>query len=602
MNRYLLLLTVIIILAISGLACSEGADPVTADPQFQASASGNSHEVLWGYYDIYMDIENQTVEVVPNRNVMFSVNINTFLNMNPAALKFQFNGVTPGSGYVDVDLNVSITHPIPGQPKFNGYDVRGILIGDGVSTMGYNPDLVYAEYGDQQYMVNSDGYTRWFNKVEFGVTGIGGYTQGLFASAALNGTATLNPYKYFADNLTVNNMELFDWLVANAADNSVFSSGTTNLRNYNLRFAVPTPGIKYGYSIMANWGGGQPDDHPSNADEAVGCETAITESLYYVDGSDNGGDLILDVSLFGYGDPPSAIFIESTVLSSVYEFSVDDMVPVDQDDNWATYHVEIPADNITGVDGQEFWVIAEHGGHNYVSPFGVPNDAGTDTLAAIFRYDLPVSDVPFNGPPEVVSGVSGNDAPPENVAETYYVTANDPDMDTLTYNWIVSENGTGTEVYSGPGDGFGTILIHWTDDIGASSGELYDIDCEVSDGNFPPVMATTLIVTVGDPVNLPPIVLSGISGEMNPGASDIETYTVEAEDPEMDPLTYEWSIRDLQSGDEVYNDPGDGAGNIDIDWTNDIGASGGDMFLIFCSVSDSINDPVFANPLEINVS
>ena len=85
------------------------------------------------------------------------------------------------------------------------------------------------------------------------------------------------------------------------------------------------------------------------------------------------------------------IFIESTVLSSVHQFSKAEMTPTGGSADYSTYHVEIPANNITGNSGQEYWVIVERQGYDYTNTLGVTNLAGTDPLAAMFRYNLNVS-------------------------------------------------------------------------------------------------------------------------------------------------------------------------------------------------------------------
>ena len=142
-NWSVLLITVLI-----GLGCSSGSGPVIPGSSLdtavsQAADLNRSQTHLWGYYDISIDIESRTVEVVPNRRVTFAANVVTFLNANPANLGFQINDTPVGPDYVDVDIDVSITHPFPGMPQYNGYDVRGIFMGDGSMTLEYNPDLIY---------------------------------------------------------------------------------------------------------------------------------------------------------------------------------------------------------------------------------------------------------------------------------------------------------------------------------------------------------------------------------------------------------------------------------------------------------------------------
>ena len=467
-----------------------------------SSRPGNSHTHLWGYYDVYVDIENQTATAVLNRQAMFSANVVQFVNKNPANLSFQINGTPIGLDYVDVDIDVGITHPFPGLTEYNGYDVRGVFIGDGSQSLAYNADLDYAVLGKDQFMKDfnetndeavygdPDGYTRWFNPTEFKTPGLFGYTPGKVATPGYFGSATLNPYKYYADGLKVSD-DLWTWLNNHPGSHGVFSAGATNTRNYYLRFPN-AKGVQFNYAIVANWE--DVDVHPANTVEAPDCEVNVTPDIWYADELDKGGDLILDISLWGWEHQPSTIFVESTVLSAPHQFTVDEMIPVGGDENYSTYHVEIPADNIHGSGWFEFWVIAQYDEFDYTNEFGVSNLAGTDPLAAFFRCDFYISPISYNTPPVVDSGVEGNDEPHVLLTYTYTVTAHDDDGDPLDYLWTVTEASSGNPlIEDDPGNGDGTIDIDW-DALNAALGEEYDIDCEVSDGTDS-VWAETLTVT-----------------------------------------------------------------------------------------------------------
>jgi hypothetical protein len=404
MTKHLLTITALATL-IMAVACvrTGGGNPIapgTSDLTMGQSVNwDHSQTHLWGYYDVYIDIPSQTATAVLNREAMFTANVTTFINGKPAALGFHINETPIGAGYVDVDIDVSITHPFPGMPQYHGYDVRGVFMGDGSASLNYNPDLIYPVLGFDQYMLADpvggngapDGYTRWFNLPEFSAGGMPlfQYTPGKMASPGFAGTSTLNPYRYFADGLGTND-DLWTWLNTHADQYGRFSSGATNTRNYYLRFPN-AKGVKYGYAVIANWEGTDPQNHPSNAPEAVACSVIDTSDLYYVNPANKDGNLILDISPFGWASQPPTIFIESTVLSSVHQLSPGEMTPVGAGDHYSTYHVEIPADNLNGTEGNEFWVIAEYGAFNYTNAFGSPNDAWEDPLAAVFRYDLYVS-------------------------------------------------------------------------------------------------------------------------------------------------------------------------------------------------------------------
>jgi hypothetical protein len=285
--------------------------------------------------------------------------------------------------------------------------------------MKYNSDLKHAAYeAEDQVMYDydlipkdphdgltgmPDGYTRWWNPVEFKTSGLFGYTQGQFATFHYKGTATLNPYKYFATGLDVTD-DCFTFLTE-TDDRGVLRAGTFCTRNYYLRFPTPTPGTKSCYAIVANWKGTAPLDHPANAPEALALKCVVTPNLYYIDETNKGGSIVLDLTVVDWDSktsPSSGIMedyrinIESSVLSEVYTATSSDMFPVGSGDNYYTYHLKVPADNIMSNNGQEVWVIVECKNQDYTYQWGSPNLADHDKLAACFRYDLPVMG---QGPP-----------------------------------------------------------------------------------------------------------------------------------------------------------------------------------------------------------
>lgn len=422
MNRWTVLLTAMLLCTFVVMGCSGGGgSPVTPDTGSgltsgvtDRGAQAQTH--LWGYWTIYIDIANQTVEAVPKRQTMFAANVVGFLNSNNS-LSFWINDTPVTPDYTDVDIDVTLTHPLPGLPSYDGYDVRGIFIGDGSATMAYNADLTFGVDDVDQTMLPDpdggngapDGWSRWFNAMEFTGAPPLGFVDGLIASQGYTGNSTLNPYRYYADLLGAND-DLWTWLLANPDANGLFASGMSNTRNYYLRFPNAT-GINYDYAVVANWEGEDlVEHHPSPAPEMVGCsvEVPVPPSVYYQDPTHAGGYLVIDVSMFGWEHQPSTILIESTVLSSVYTFTTE-MTPTAGDETFSTYHCEIPADNVTGPDDQDFWVIAESGAFDYTNEFGITNFADTDILAAFWRYDLEINpDAPCPLPqPDSITPATG---------------------------------------------------------------------------------------------------------------------------------------------------------------------------------------------------
>ena len=386
----------IVLLMISFVAgCSgEGSGPVLPTPDdsqvltAETNMQGNSRTVLWGYYDLHFDFENETVDIVPNRRMMYTVNIVKFMNSNPAGLTISDFNASPQPDYIAATMDITITHPLDDE-KFNGYDVRGIFIGNGSATLPHFPDISIPGDGDQ--FADLDGYTRWFNPTEFGSPSIFGYTPGLLAPTGYTGTSMLNPYRYFAEGFGPGE-HVFSYLDDADPQNGYFLHGTSNTRDYQIRFPIPAPGIKYGYAITANWAGGDPSDHPAFAPESLGVLAAIGNDAYYVDPSDNGGYVDINISLFDRSSGLTAgvmedyqITIDSTIFSAPYALNALDMTPYMSDGQWHTYWITIPADNLTKSGSEYVWIIVEYPGYDYSNPFGMPNDAETEPLVTYYK-------------------------------------------------------------------------------------------------------------------------------------------------------------------------------------------------------------------------
>jgi hypothetical protein len=153
-----------------------------------------------------------------------------------------------------------------------------------------------------------------------------------------------------------------------------------------VRFPNDETKLHFGYAIVGCWNG----QHPANADEAVSAKATMGDGLYYESPSNNGGDLIMDFTLYSWKSMPTSIIIESTVLSTNHTLTPSEMIPTETGANYASFHIEIPADNVTSRDGNEAYVIAEYADSDYKNDFGTINLAGDDPLAAFFRFDVPV--------------------------------------------------------------------------------------------------------------------------------------------------------------------------------------------------------------------
>ena len=377
------------------IGCSGGKSPVS--PQStdapvtsrEQSRTEQSRTGLLGYFDIYFDFDRLTFEAVPNRNAAYTLNIVPFLNlMGDPLFGITFGDVVlheDDPDFLGADVEFRIHHPFPGLQQYNAYDLMGVLICDSSMSLAYN-GLAYPVKGQNTFMKNPDGYTRWFNPTEFTSGLIFGYEPGGFQTCA--GNSVLNPYKYYCQGLGKDE-NAFDHLISPENYDGFFTSGLG--RTMELEFPMSDGhGILFGYAVMVAWEDLGPDGpfHPYHHPEALACRADVAPVLYW-DGNKSGGKLVADIDLFSWISQPSNIIIESTVLDNPVELNAPSLGSPGGD-HYSTYHVEIPADPFMG-NSQEFWVIAEYSDLDYKNGLeDIPSP--DDPLASFFRFDLPILD------------------------------------------------------------------------------------------------------------------------------------------------------------------------------------------------------------------
>jgi len=570
MKNWMVLLTVILTLILITTGCSGGGiDPITPDTDSESCLTGDtvrspSGTQLWGYYTIELDPDAPEAIISLNRTAMFTANCTNLLNKTlGGGLGISFNNVDNQPDYIDFDLTVAITHPFPGLPQFHGYDVRGLFMGNGSEALLNNPDLRYPVIDVDQSLqpgFKPDGYSRWYNFSEFQSDQLPlfAYTDGQWGDPEFSGNATLCPYMYFADGLA-DDENLSEWLATHADQNGQFSSGATNGRDYEIRFPKSMP-MSFGYAIIASWTGTEPIYHPSNAHEAVACEAVEDGTLYWSDESTWGGDMHLVMDIYDWEEHTLSgamedyrVIVESTALLDPYMLDSTEMVPTGNGDNFYSYEVTIPADNLTSGDDNEFWVIVETADYDYSNEFGIMNDAWDEPLTAFFRYDLEVSNiVPTQNP---VCDIQINECTlhfwdiTDHVQVEFDASGSyDPDGDPLTYHWDFD----GDDQYDEPGDDDyvgdpwnprrdyyedGVVSLKLEDDMGGSAICTADVDVtEHPSKNIPlrpsPWIARDLAV---DPAN---------------GDLHVLYYWNDTADDKHWTETYKYSPCDL------YSDPG----------------------------------------------
>jgi hypothetical protein len=310
MRRGFQLILVLSLLSTLALACTGSGSPtlpLTSRPG-EAIPTPNQ-QLLLGLYDISID-PSGTVEIIPLREASFQVNVVKFLQPpagNPANLKVKLNmtGSDPAKGIFDMDI--TITHPFPGT-NLRGFDVRGIVIGKGTQLSQFDYDVQFPKVSELR-LLNADGYTRWWNPMEFLTPGLFGYTPGVMESGLPK--STVNAYKYFCDGLGKSDPFAVDMATRGTFSTDDGSGGPNTLsREYKIQFPMSggKPKVQFRYAICASNMSPTPGSTPpapvadypisANCPEAYNISVSIDPSstAYYIS-TQAGGDLILNIEI-----------------------------------------------------------------------------------------------------------------------------------------------------------------------------------------------------------------------------------------------------------------------------------------------------------------
>ncbi len=295
------------------VGCQSGSSPALPDPgdkpdeavQTVVSDSENPVKHLWGYYHCVADLGEGTISALPSRTADVHINATKILNKQLGLGVEILPDGNPASGYFV--LNISITHPFPGDKGLTGFDVKGILLSTGEHEAG---GLKFPGLNDP-HLLNADGWTRWWNQTEFTDPGLLGHVPGNLAIQPPSGTldATVNGYKLFCDALVSDVDPLFITSLAlnDPAGRAVFRSGKTNSRRYEIQFPVDGgPKVYFDYAIEASWAQPSPDppvdipaDFPiwANAFEAFLVGPTVTNNTLAGTPFGGAGSGVLELSI-----------------------------------------------------------------------------------------------------------------------------------------------------------------------------------------------------------------------------------------------------------------------------------------------------------------
>lgn len=501
--------------AIIVLGCNNSQQG-TVSPNLQTATTNaceintRDSKVLWGIWDVTIDTERGFIEALPLRGAEFTANVTVFLQPpmgKLSNLKFSNLDLSKWSDTGVLEIDVGLTHPFPGLEYYTGFDVMGVFRHDGSYISDYDPAVTWGKPGVDGVLLNADGYTRWFNAVEFTTSGILGYVPGAAGTKGFNPTATLNGFKYFADSLGLNDdLKEFFSDENNCSKRGCFKPGSTNFRHYVIQFPMGSGGpiLKFQYSVIASWEppvSGPPypvENFPISANMKEGLILSVDTSgsnLYYVNSSIKGGTLSVQLEILDHqaGSNPlgvtgeiAGVILESktnlfgglpveipkTVLessaqdggpcSSVYSIEVTDCTPESQKEHPLLIWVlsEDPTSYNSGIPGWVYPVNAKLSSHvtAFVKIKGeVPN---LPPVGGELSYHWDCPGEPCSGQQITIE-----------ISKAY-----DPDGDPVTITWDFDGDLDFDDDTDGDVSNLSAIAV-W------SVPGMYDVRCRIKDSN-----------------------------------------------------------------------------------------------------------------------
>lgn len=505
MQKITALMIILIIAGCNGVNSDPNSPGLQPQNTLPSPRCISNSPLLWGIWDISITPNSSELVISPLRTANLTWNVTMYLqppagNIANLGIQILDSSKFLTEGYIDI--RVSLTHPFA-SPKLRGFDVRGLVMGNGSITDSYNADIKYPSPNDLR-LLNADGYTRWMNWQEFQTQGILGYTPGKLGSPGFYPSATLSGYKYFAEmiNTTQSVYEYFAWSPPYVTNRGSMAPASSLSRDYHLKFPSSPLNAKFQYAVIANWekatsGGSKPTplDFPqaANALEPISLSVVDSSSLYFESISKRGGNIKLKLFIvdwwahFDKGNLSkhlSKIIVSSSTIQfpagkhEIFYYADLDHMPTSAGNAEA---VEISINNClpSGVENQEILIALEMTGHDYSNQFGILNSAWNDPLTGYYLHKFTVSPE-FNDPPIIISGVTGPKDAFITETKTYYVEASDPESQPLTYAWTIKDPLTGFLIYGPvPGTTPGTWDASFPTIAKPGSIEIW---CEVSDG------------------------------------------------------------------------------------------------------------------------
>ena len=447
--RYFLISISVLIAFFIGCSGSSPVQPV-ADPDQQFTASSDlsgTGNLLLGIFNIVVDPDAMTAEITPLRTADFNLNIIKFLQppatpIQLLTVEFDLGTSDPPNGFFA--LNLEITHPFPGLHQFRIFDVRGIFLSNGNDVGEYDSTVIMAGENESQ-LVNADGYTRFWNWIEFtNYEMILGACQSNM-TPPIHCSSTVNGYKYFAEGLEA------DGLIEDLDPEmrGIFYTTGIKERRYEIQFKMVggSPVFDFNLAVDAAWDEPDHDFEPEYPVESFPLTANCAEAYhmiatdagsdaYYVDEIINGGSFIFDMEIFDHqgavnpdGVPGeiNAIWLEGDSLAVPVNILSTATAMAGNGYDSSTFHVELANLNLTQSGESEFFCTIESENPQTYMPqieggefFHYP-DAH---LAAYFKFELPIKgDSPYI--PPTVTQINPDEGCPDCSSEHVTVSGDD---------------------------------------------------------------------------------------------------------------------------------------------------------------------------------
>jgi len=523
------------------IGCSHGAEsplaPDGAQPQGVVEPIGNANgepsegwRIPLGLYKLAADPEAGTLDVETMRTAEIHMNGVVYLEGGPVPL-LKYSGVKFSNGGKQLDVDIEITHP-QDDPVFTVFDVHGILLSRG--SMGdWSGSDVFISGPEKTRLMNSDGFTRWWNPKEFKKPGLYGYKPGAMGTPIpIFEAATINGYKTFGDGLGPTS-ELSD---LNPALRGMFSVGTSCTRHYTISLQG---GLKFNYAVDASWAfptklpPTPPDDFPQNANMPEAYWIEIEEwvnTLWYLPSSGiHGGNVFYHITVHDWqgadGIGPVTIEIPGGGIAA----DVTDIL--EQGADYITYDFKAINPELNAAGDLELLITVDSLAGSYQ-----PGLTGVDK--PLRAYNMHITHVSNTNPGVNLPPVSIMEATtPTEIKANEPVTFDasgsyDPDGTIISYKWDFNGDGIYGDSYDSGTDINPTRIFSHKGDV--------EVRLRVQDNAYTSSDSEPVKVTV---ISLPPVA----------GAEIVDTgpyymyYKYElsgaqSNDPDGTVENYEWDI------------------------------------------------------------